>query len=161
MIFSSVNENIDLTKFPKAIEEAVRFCMTANFDGLSDGRHEISGDDSRPDDSMFYQLWHLQTKPMEESKPELHKRYIDLQFWLEGGELCGVAPAAGVGKLVEAHDDRDLYFYDGVANEGFLHMTKGCFAAFFPYDAHRPGLNVGDAPQPSTKVVVKIRLDRL
>lgn len=49
----------------------------------------------------------------------------------------------GVGKCIETREDDDLYLYDDVKNEFFIHATEGCYAVFFPNDAHRPGVCVG------------------
>lgn len=75
-------------------------------------------------DKMFVNLFHLTSKPKEETHPELHKRYADVQFWICGEELCGVAPFIGKGECIDAREDDDLYFYDGIENE-VLHPCDG------------------------------------
>lgn len=155
MIFSSIHAGDDLSKYPEAIARAIRYASTTDFSQMEDGRYPIDGD------RMFVQLFHLTSKQLEETKPELHEKYVDVQYWLTGEELCGVAPADGVGAQVEAHEDRDLYFYDSVKNEGFIHPTAGCYAVFFPSDAHRPGVCVDRKPLAYSKVVVKVSMELL
>ena len=155
MIFSSIHANDDLKRYPIAIQKAIEYAKTTDFSGLEDGKHEIDGE------QMFVNLFHLTSKPKEETHPELHKRYVDVQFWICGEELCGVAPFIGKGECIDALDDVDLYFYDGIENEFFIHATEGCYAVFFPNDAHRPGVCVDGQPLDYRKAVVKVSVDLL
>ncbi|MDO5300709.1 MAG: YhcH/YjgK/YiaL family protein [Clostridia bacterium] len=155
MIFSSIYAGDDLKNYPAAIEKAIRYAAENDFSGMADGRYEIDGD------RMFAQLFTLTGSPIEQTRPELHKKYLDVQFWLGGEEICGVAPANGVGECTEAILERDLYFYDKVENESFIRVTKGCYAVFFPSDAHRPGVQARENQEPYRKVVVKVSLDIL
>lgn len=155
MIFSSIHAQDDLNRYPKAIQKAIAYATSTDFSKLEDGRQEIDGD------SMFANLFHLTSKPVEETHPELHKKYVDVQFWICGEELCGVAPFVGKGQCVEANEDSDLYFYEGIENEFFIHATQGCYAVFFPNDAHRPGVCVDGKPLDYRKVVVKVSVDLL
>ncbi len=152
MIFSSIYASDDLKKYPEAIRKAVTYLKETDFDHLADGVYEIDGK------MMYAQVFTFTSKPVCEGKPELHKKYLDVQFWISGEEMCGVAPINGVGSCIEVIPERDLYFYDGVENESFIHATKGCYAVFFPNDVHRPGCVV-DAPLTYRKVVVKVHTD--
>lgn len=155
MIFSSVQAGEDFRCYPQAIQKAIRYAMSTDFSGVEDGRQEIDGD------NMYANLFHVTTKPKAETHPELHKKYVDVQFWLEGEELCGVAPYTGGGAVVEAREDEDVYFYEDVPNESFLRASKGCYAVFFPNDAHRPGVCTDEGPATFRKVVVKVSVDLL
>ena len=156
MIFSSYEIGEEMKQFPAPIQKAVEYATKTDFTGMADGRHEIPGCDP---DEMFGQLWHTTTKPKEEIRPELHRKYLDVQIWLEGEEVFGVAPAENIGNLVEALEPRDLYLYDDIQDESYVRTRKGCFAVFFPTDAHRPGICADGTYGKSVKVVVKIRRD--
>lgn len=155
MFFSSVHAQDDLNRYPQAIRKAIEYAMTTDFSKLEDGRQDIDGD------HMFANLFHLTSKPVEETHLELHKKYVDVQFWICGEELCGVAPYVGKGECIDAHDDSDLYFYEGIENESFIHATQGCYAVFFPNDAHRPGVCIDGKPLEYRKVVVKVSMNLL
>ena len=155
MIFSSIQVGKNFSCYPQAIQQAINYAMNTDFSKLEDGRHPIDGD------NMFANLFHLTTKPQAETHPELHKKYIDVQFWLEGEELCGVAPYTGGGTVVEAREEEDLYFYEDFPGESFLHAVKGCYAVFFPNDAHRPGVCTDQGSITFRKVVVKVSVDLL
>ena len=155
MYYARLDAKTDLSVYPEAIQKALLYCLNTDFSTMADGRHEIDGD------RMFASVWHGTTKKLADSTVELHKQYIDVQYWLDGEEICGAAPADGVGPLREAHEDRDLYLYDSVKYESMIHMGKGCFGVFFPWDAHRPGVAVNDEPSAAAKVVVKVSVDLL
>ena len=154
MIFSSIYANDDLKKYPQAIAKAITYLTETDFENLADGVYEIDGK------MMYAQVFTFTSKPASECKPELHRKYLDVQFWISGEEKFGVAPINGVGNCIEEIEERDLYFYDGVANESFVHATKGCYAVFFPNDVHRPGTVVGE-PLTYRKVVVKVSTELL
>ena len=155
MIFSSIYANDDTKKYPIALQKAIAYLKETDFDQLADGVYEIDGK------MMYAQVFTYTSKPAAECKPELHRKYLDVQFWICGEELFGVAPSNGVGNCIEEIDERDLYFYDGVANESYVHATKGCYAVFFPNDVHRPGTCVDGQPLTYRKVVVKVHTDLL
>ena len=155
MIFSSIYANNNLNHYPAAIGKAITYLMETDFSAMEDGVYEIDGR------RMFAQVFSYTSKPAEACKPELHRKYLDVQFWICGEELFGIAPSNGVGSCIEEIDERDLYFYDGVANESFVHATKGCFAVFFPNDVHRPGVCIDGQPLTYRKVVVKVSVDLL
>ena len=154
MIFSSIYANNNLNHYPAAIGKAITYLMETDFSAMEDGVYEIDGK------MMYAQVFTFTSKPVAEGKPELHRKYLDVQFWISGEEMFGVAPSNGVGNCIEEILERDLYFYDGVANESFVHATKGCYAVFFPNDVHRPG-TVVDEPLTYRKVVVKVHKDLL
>ena len=107
---------------------------------------------------MFVNVMDMTTHPIEGSHPEVHKKYIDLMYWPEGGERIGVAPYLGTEPVFEARPENDISLLEDVANECMLVATPGCFGIFFPWDAHRPALMLGDAPATSRKAVVKISM---
>ena len=156
MIFSSIHAHDDLSRYPQAIQKAIEYASNTDFSKLEDGRQPIDGD------KMFANLFHLTSKPVEETRPELHRKYVDVQFWICGEELCGVAPFTGSERCVDdSGKEDDLYFYENFKNEFFIHATEGCYAVFFPNDAHRPGVCVDGQPLSYRKVVVKVSLDLL
>ena len=150
MIFSSIHAYDNVRNYPAATQKAIAYLTETDFDKLEDGVYEIDGQ------RMYAQVFHNTSKPVGETRTELHRQYVDVQFWVSGEELFGIAPSNGVGSCVEAIDERDLYFYDGVANESFVHATQGCYAVFFTNDAHRPGVCVDGKPLKYRKVVVKV-----
>lgn len=155
MIFSKLNANDSYAAYPAAIQKALDFLRTTDIMALELGKHPIDGD------KMFANLMDMTTHAYEGSHPEVHQKYIDLMYWPEGGEKIGVAPYLGTEKVHEAHPENDISLLEDAENESILVATAGCFGIFFPWDAHRPGLYLGDGPATSRKCVIKISMDLL
>lgn len=88
--------------------------------------------------------------------PEAHRKYIDIQYLIEGEELVGVAPLETMTEEVEARPEGDIWFYHGETAP--LPIGRGRFLVLFPEDAHAPCLPAG-APAHVKKCVVKVLAD--
>jgi len=97
---------------------------------------------------------HYDTK-VENNTPEVHEKYIDIQYMVEGKELIGVGPFSSMGELVEAKPDNDIWFYHG--DQDYLLLCDDRLTVLFPDDAHAPGIAV-DEPVNIRKCVVKVRV---
>ena len=107
------------------------------------------------------QVIDVTTKPFAETRPEIHREYIDVQFMVRGREKIGVAPETGKNTVAEdLLAERDLLFYTGVENESVMIMMPGHFAILMPNDVHRPAWAV-EQPEAIRKVVMKVRVSLL
>ena len=155
MIFSKLCVNDPCLAYPQAIRQVLDWLRNTDTMALPLTRHDIQGDE------IFVNVMDMTTRPFEGSHPEVHEKYIDLMYWPEGGERIGVAHRLGSEQLMEPRPEGDIDFLEAVENESFLTATAGCFGLFFPWDAHRPGLMLGDIPATSRKCVIKISLELL
>ena len=129
------------------IEKALKFLADTNLSSLAAGRHELGN-------GSYVSVSEYTSKRPEESLPEYHEKYLDVQFLVTGREKLGFTPDTGNYEVAERYDERDLIFVKDVENEGFITSTPGCFCVFFPTDIHRPQVADGD-PMRVRKVVVK------
>ena len=154
MIFSSFDTADKIAYYPEAIRKALDYVRNTDIKALEPGDYPIDGD------RIFAKIFDLTTKPVSETHPEIHKKYIDVQFWPEGCERFGNTPYHGDGNIIQGDDAQDLYFLESVEDESFVTAKPGCFAVFFPWDAHRPG-TVLDGPITFRKCVVKVSVDMI
>lgn len=154
MIFLSIHANKKSVKLPAAIEKALDYLKENDFTAMEPGVYEIQGKD------IYAQVFDADTKPAKEQRPEVHEKYIDVQFLASGKERLGFTPDTGKYEVDERFDERDLIFYKSVENEGFIESRPGCVCIFFPEDVHRPACVSGE-PMKVRKVVVKVRLSLL
>lgn len=156
MIFGHVNDlEASFAWLPKPLRTAVEHLKTTDFAALPAGNYDLQGKD------IYVQVIDMTTKLFAETRPEVHRQYIDVQFLARGREKIGVA--TDTGNNVVAEDllaQRDLLFYAGMENESTMTMTPGTFAVFLPTDVHRPACAF-DQPEAIRKVVVKVRLSLL
>lgn len=154
MIFGHI-DNASPCALPPAIERALDFLRTTDFSVLSPGEIEIQGRD------IYAQVLDLTTRTATENRPEVHRRYLDIQFLASGEEIIGVAADTGNNVIYESLlEQRDIIFYHAMENESFLTMTPGNYAIFFPQDVHRPACNK-EKETKIRKVVVKVILTAL
>lgn len=156
MIFGHVNDlGSAFAWLPTPLKTAVEHLKQTDFNALPAGNYDLQGKD------IYVQVIDMTTKPFAETRPEVHRQYIDVQFLVRGQEKIGVASDTGNNGVAEdLLAERDLLFCKTMENESTLTMTPGSFAVFLPTDVHRPGCAF-DQPEAIRKVVVKVRLSLL
>lgn len=155
MIYSSVNSTFDLQNYPKVIKEAVEFLKDTNFEEYKPGEYEIRNRD------VFFQVHDIMTKEINQAKPEVHRKYLDIQFLFKGKERIGVVDDTGDNEVAEdLLIERDLLFYKEVSDVTFITMKEGDFCVFFPSDVHLPGCE-RNGKSMIRKIVYKVKVDLL
>lgn len=154
MIFGHIDNENPCT-LPPAIERALDFLRTTDFSTVSPGEIEIQGRE------IYAQVIDMSTRSAKENRPEVHRRYLDIQFLASGEEIIGVAADTCNNVISESLlEKRDIIFYHAMENESFLTMVPGSYAIFFPQDVHRPGCNKNEETK-IRKIVVKVALSVL
>ena len=116
-----------------------------------DGKYLVDGE------KIYYTIQRYTTKPLNEGKLEAHRKYIDIQFLLEGQELLGYAPLKGLTTAEEYNPQKDIAFFNTPKEITKVKLEPGLFCILFPDDAHLPCLQLA-GPTEVRKVVIKIRL---
>jgi YhcH/YjgK/YiaL family protein len=128
------------------IQCAFAFIQKTDLSIMPVGRTEIDG-------ANLYAIFQdYITKPIEKGLWEAHRRYIDLQYMVQGAEKIGYANIANL-RQGSYDPSKDFLPLQGVGD--FLTLHQGYFALLLPEDGHMPGLAV-DAPMPVKKLVIKI-----
>jgi biofilm protein TabA len=127
-----------------ALSFALRFDPTR-----PDGRYEIESND------IFALVSTYETRPAGENRFELHREYADVQIVFSGEEAIEVSlstlEAAG-GYDAES----DKLHLKAPRDCARLVLRPGCFAVFFPGEAHRPGCDL-QGKESVRKMVIKVR----
>jgi len=144
-------ENANLYKnLGDRIQKSFDYIKQTNLKNLKPGRYDIDGD------NIFALISEYQTKPEAEGKLEAHRKYIDVQFVIEGEELMGYAPLGNQEILEPYKEENDIIFYKG--EKVFIKVPEGMFAIFFPEDVHMPGIQV-EKKSLVRKLVIKVKVD--
>lgn len=154
MIYSSIYANDDVKKYPEAIQKAIEYCKTTDIAALEPGTYPIEGD------LIYAKVFDNTSKPVAETHSEYHNNYVDVQFFVTGGELMGYAPKKCEVELCGQNPDDDVYFTDQVEGEQFIKLIPGDYIMLFPNDLHRPGVAEAE-PQTYRKAVVKVAVSLL
>ncbi|MBL9129224.1 MAG: YhcH/YjgK/YiaL family protein [Verrucomicrobiales bacterium] len=113
------------------------------------GIRELRGED------IYVNVHGYDTLPPERCRYESHRRYVDLQYCIGGGELIDWQLASTLKPAGPFDVSKDLQFYEPGDSLTRLQMLPGSFAIFFPSDAHRPKRADGFRPSVS-KLVIKV-----
>ena len=132
------------------IKKSYDYIKQTDLKNLQPGRYDIDGD------NIFALISEYQTKAELEGKLEAHKKYIDVQYVIEGEELMGYVPLGDQQILEPYTEDNDIIFYNG--EKVFVKLSEGMFAIFFPEDIHMPGISTGEISEVK-KLVIKVRVN--
>ena len=153
MISGNIHEASNLAVLPEPLRRAVQFLKETDLAAHEPGRFELYGD------KMILQVLDQTTGPREGLRPEVHRKYIDVQFLAAGGpERIDLGDNEVDENLLDTPRDICFYKNNPAAREGVIEMQPGSYAMFFPWDVHIPAIQV-DAPAPIRKIVVKVALD--
>jgi YhcH/YjgK/YiaL family protein len=140
-------ENSHLYKgISESIGKALSYLSETDFSKM-DGEYEIEGRD------IYAMVNSYKTKDLKEGRLEGHRKYIDVQYMVNGSEKMGYAPLEAQKVAVDYDGEKDFMFFEGDAT--FTDVKKGMFAIFYPTDLHMPG--IGDGSE-VVKVVVKVKV---
>jgi YhcH/YjgK/YiaL family protein len=90
-----------------------------------------------------------------ESPLEAHRKYIDIQYIVDGCDEMGWKPLAACKEIrTEYNADKDVLFFKDEP-ESWTEVPAGSFAIFFPEDAHAPMAGQGIIH----KVVIKVAVE--
>ena len=129
------------------IKKALRYISKTDFTKLENGTYDIVKDE------IFAIVNRFETVDVITEKPEVHRKYIDVQYVFEGEEMLGFAIKKDQKVFKEYNSEEDFELYD--ADLDLVKFEKGMFAIFFPDDLHAPSVHI-ERPTSASKVVVKI-----
>lgn len=153
MIFDKIDNISDYFDELPLLKKVSDFVDKFNKNNLSDGTYEIDGK------RVFAMVQSYRTKQQTpEMMFEAHKKYIDLQYIVNGIEKIRWASLDKVDLVEEKYSSGgDIAFYEGDAMFDFT-LTKNTFLLLYPSDAHLPGLSA-DKDVNVRKIVFKIQLE--
>lgn len=149
MIIDRINNaSLYYTIHPK-FKEAFEYIASIDTASIPAGRYEIDGA------AMYVLVQEYNTKLKEAGKWEAHRRYIDLQYVVQGEESMGYA---NIHHLQQGEYDASKDFLPLFGEGDEVRLKSGCFVLLFPEDAHMPSMAVGESA-PAKKVVLKIAVE--
>jgi YhcH/YjgK/YiaL family protein len=148
MIIDKIENTHIYKNIGERIGKSFEYIKATELKTLSAGKYPIDGE------NIFALVSEYKTKSEQEGKLEAHKKYIDVQYVIEGEELMGYAPL-GNQKIIEPYkEENDIVFFNG--DKTFIKISEGMFAIFFPEDVHMPGISTGKISDVK-KLVIKVR----
>ena len=119
--------------------------------GIEEGIYPL-----RDDESIFVNVHSYTTLSREACRYEVHRRFVDLQYLIEGEEVIEWTPLADLDAKNDFNTNKDVgHFHTPLYSAATLTLTPGSFAVFDFQDGHMPKGCV-TSPSPLKKLVVKI-----
>ena len=114
--------------------------------------------------NCILQVLDLQTNDRNNLRPEIHRKYIDVQFLASGGPEEAAFWSDDCSLEVDENllsTKRDILFYKNsdTIKEGRIYLIPGTFACYFPWDVHVPAIRTGDISRPIRKIVIKVPIE--
>lgn len=150
---ASINQSefaSQVLKNEKSWQAAFHFLDNNNLDELAIGRYELL------DDGTYATVSEYITKEPDSARYEAHRKYIDIQYVLNGSEYIDLLRMPDINEEAEYDEKSDILFFTGREGQRLL-ADKKHFFVFFPDDVHKPCLKVGSTGR-VRKIVVKIPL---
>ena len=130
--------------FPRAFE----YMRGIDLLSLAPGRYPIV------DQQLSVIVEDVAGRTREAARLECHRKYIDIQLVLEGGEEMGWKPLADCHNPVSDYSaEKDIqFFHDAPAS--WIATPPEAFCIFFPENAHAPLVSSGNIRKAIFKVAV-------
>lgn len=150
MIIDKLDNAAHNPVYPQVIRQALQAIIANQPKQLANGKYPIEGE------LIYFSVFDGNTKPLEEQRPELHARYIDVHIVLEGVEIIGAAPVEQQQLTDGEFDEQnDIGFYQGMGCETLIKLLPGDLTILFPGELHRPMATLNE-PAALRKIVAKI-----
>lgn len=146
MIVDTIQNAARYRSLAPGFAAAFDFLSKPALDSLPPGRREIDGR------RVYASIGRQDGRGKGRARFESHRTYIDIQYTVAGSELIGWQDRAScTPDSAGYNEERDIEFYTDEPRL-WIPVPPGCFAVFFPEDAHAP--LGGDGPV--HKIVVKV-----
>lgn len=149
MILDNIKNCKKYEQLNRNFEKAFQFLKREDLGSLAVGKYEIDGE------NIFAMVQEYETKDLENAKYEAHKKYIDIQYLIEGTENMGYVLIDDLEVSSIYSEENDFMLLTGKPRLILLNERE--FFILFPEDAHMPGIFVKEKSK-VRKVVVKVRV---
>ena len=163
MLYGNVNNEFfdtQLKLLPAPLAAALKFLKTEDLANHEPGKFDIN----LANTPMILQVLDIETSQRENLRPEIHRKFIDVQFLCSGGPESAAFYNDDGNNIIDEdllNTPRDILFYKNNADirEGIIPLEIGTFAVYFPWDVHVPAIAVNNEPAKIRKIVIKVPLN--
>jgi YhcH/YjgK/YiaL family protein len=149
MIVGKLTDIVKRGNLDDRLLERLQFLVETDFSSYSAGRYE-------GDKDWFFLINEYETKSVEECFFEAHKKYLDIQFIIEGKEKFAIDHIDRQDVKEEYDPNRDIMVLEGNVDSIFT-MYPGDVMILFPEDSHMPAIKVEEKDK-IRKVVLKVAI---
>ena len=150
MIADTLNNAALYNHLHEGFKQAFDWMHATDLKAIENGKYELNGD------RLFAIVQSYETKPVDGEQMEAHKKYIDIQYMIEGEEQIGHAflKEQTESKKYSSEDD---FWLTAEPPSFFTKLAAGNFMIFYPTDLHMPCIQT-DKKTKVKKVVIKVAI---
>ena len=151
MLFAKI---VNLPKYQAILpwtEKLMDYLRTHDPKTLRPGKYEIAGE------ALYISVQEYLTEPAFARPWECHRRYLDLQYMVEGEEILYMTPAAALQNCGEYNAQSDCVLSHSETAASSLLLKTGDCVLLTPEEAHKPKC-IAAHPCNVKKAVIKIRI---
>ena len=145
-----IQPEIDQGTLEKRVADAVDYINSLKKGNLICGKYEVN-------ENFYYLVQEYNTNSKSECVLESHKRYIDIQWIIEGEEAIDIADVSGLQIDREYSDEKDIMFWHANSNMMRVVLKPESYTILYPQNAHMGGIAVKNTKWVK-KIVGKIRI---
>ncbi len=147
-----ISDNLEnINKYNVVSSKVLDFLKSITPDTVP-GHYEI-------DDTAYANVDIYNTRDIRDCRFEAHKKYIDIQMLLSGEERLDYVSVDGLEVSEEYNIEKDIMFFkEPKKHFDTVSLIPFKFAVLYPYEAHKPQMNIENISQMVKKVVVKIKV---
>ena len=139
---------------PKEIKERVQNALlhieSLDYKNLNPGKYVVN-------DMFYYIVQEYYTKDEAECELESHRKYIDIQWIVDGYEAIDIANIAELCVKGNYDEIRDVEFFKKTTHMARVVMGKNSYVVLYPENAHMPGLKCQESVKVK-KIVGKVKI---
>ena len=132
MIVDKIENGSLYSSISGQIAKALKILSSKEISSAAEGKHEVEGS------KLFYLVQKYSTKPRNQGQMEAHKKYIDIQYVLDGHESIFVENLSACTLASAYNENDDAAMYELPKSFSEIYMSKGMFCILFPQDGHLP-----------------------
>jgi 3-deoxy-D-manno-octulosonate 8-phosphate phosphatase (KDO 8-P phosphatase) len=145
-----VKPRLDQIIIDKRLDDAVKYIESLDKDNLESGTYEVNN-------FFYYIVQEYDTKPKSECVLESHRKYIDIQWIVEGIEAIDVADISRLQIDKTYSEDKDIMFWKLIPNMMRIVLKAGTYTVLYPENAHMGCIAMENAVRVK-KIVCKVRV---
>lgn len=130
---------------------ALKYLRDADFSAMENGKYELR------EGKAYAIVQDYDTKDESEGKFEAHRKFVDIQFIVEGEEKIGYGKTSEFKEETEYDEEKDIIFLapKGDTKTESVIVKEGEYVILMPQDAHMPSITANEKSHVK-KVVVKV-----
>lgn len=150
MVLDTIENAAQYLHLGEGISKALTYLQNNDLTTVQPGRYPLEND------RLVMIVFDYKNTNTNDCKLEGHRRYIDLQYWVEGSEIMGHDILKSQPVLVPYNEKADYAFYQCSAS--MSRLVPGMFVIYYPTDLHTA---ITDPQSDSNvkKIVFKIEVE--